>query len=194
MTKDNEDQSMEEILQSIKRIIADEDEPETEEVKAEEAAAEEPAVEEAAPEPKPEPEVAVEPKAEPEPEPAKEEVLELTEIVEEGTPPEPEGEVELVAEDKPEPKAEPAPEPKPSAAKDPVDSLLSNDAAQAASQALKSIPSKPSAGGGLGFRNGTTVEDLVLEAMKPMLKDWLDANLPDLVERLVEKEIKKLSN
>lgn len=178
MSKDNEDQSMEEILQSIKRIIADEDEAEVE-APVEEAAADEP-------------EVAEEPATEPEPE-KEEEVLELTEIVEEGNVPEVDEDIELIAEDKePEPEPEPAPAP---AAASPLDSLLSDESASAASAALKSLPSKPvSSGGGLGFRSGTTVEDLVVEAMKPMLKEWLDTNLPELVERLVEKEIKKLSN
>lgn len=42
------------------------------------------------------------------------------------------------------------------------------------------------------FRSGATVEDLVREALRPMLKDWLDANLPQIVEGIVEKEIKKI--
>ncbi len=43
------------------------------------------------------------------------------------------------------------------------------------------------------FRSGSTVEDLVLEALKPMLKDWLELNLPELVERIVEKEVRRIS-
>ena len=39
-----------------------------------------------------------------------------------------------------------------------------------------------------------TLEDLVKELLRPMLKDWLDDNLPLLVERLVEKEIARLVN
>jgi cell pole-organizing protein PopZ len=37
-----------------------------------------------------------------------------------------------------------------------------------------------------------TLESLVLMAVKPYLKEWLDANLPQLVQKLVEAEIKKL--
>ncbi|MEP9351335.1 DUF2497 domain-containing protein [Xanthobacter sp. KR7-225] len=37
-----------------------------------------------------------------------------------------------------------------------------------------------------------TVEDLVKEILRPMLKDWLDENLPDLVERLVRAEIERV--
>ena len=41
--------------------------------------------------------------------------------------------------------------------------------------------------------DANTLESLVKELLKPMLKDWLDANLPHIVERLVEREISKLS-
>lgn len=38
-----------------------------------------------------------------------------------------------------------------------------------------------------------TVEDLVKEILRPMLKDWLDANLPAIVEDLVRAEIERVS-
>lgn len=38
-----------------------------------------------------------------------------------------------------------------------------------------------------------TVEDLVKEILRPMLKEWLDKNLPDIVERLVRQEIERVS-
>jgi cell pole-organizing protein PopZ len=41
--------------------------------------------------------------------------------------------------------------------------------------------------------NGKTVEDLVKEMLRPMLKDWLDRNLPPIVERYVEREIARLT-
>ncbi|MCP4328123.1 MAG: DUF2497 domain-containing protein [Alphaproteobacteria bacterium] len=37
-----------------------------------------------------------------------------------------------------------------------------------------------------------TIEELVGSSLRPMLKAWLDENLPDLVERLVRQEIKKV--
>jgi len=40
---------------------------------------------------------------------------------------------------------------------------------------------------------GKTVEELVKETLRPMLKDWLDQNLPQLVERYVEREIVRLT-
>lgn len=42
-------------------------------------------------------------------------------------------------------------------------------------------------------RNARTLEDLVGELLRPMLKSWLDENLPRLVERLVRAEIERLS-
>jgi uncharacterized protein len=42
-------------------------------------------------------------------------------------------------------------------------------------------------------QNPRTLEDLVREMLKPMLKAWLDANLPDMVERLVRAEIERVS-
>jgi cell pole-organizing protein PopZ len=42
-------------------------------------------------------------------------------------------------------------------------------------------------------RNGRTIEELVSELIRPMLKTWLDDNLPEMVERLVRAEIERLS-
>jgi cell pole-organizing protein PopZ len=41
-------------------------------------------------------------------------------------------------------------------------------------------------------RSGPTIEDLVREEIRPLLKDWLDVNLQQLVERLVRTEIERL--
>lgn len=41
--------------------------------------------------------------------------------------------------------------------------------------------------------NARTLEDLVKEMMRPMLKSWLDDNLPGLVERIVKAEIERVS-
>lgn len=84
-----------------------------------------------------------------------------------------------------------------------IDSLLSDDTRKTSSAALKSLSEatkKPVQASvvaptpALEFRSGQTVEDLVVEALRPMLKDWLDQNLTGIVEKLVEKEIKKLSS
>lgn len=76
--------------------------------------------------------------------------------------------------------------------------LLSPQAAASASASLKKIPqTRPEAPAvpttpSMPFRSGITVEDLAREALRPMLKEWLDANLPAIIERIVEREIKKL--
>jgi cell pole-organizing protein PopZ len=42
-------------------------------------------------------------------------------------------------------------------------------------------------------QNARTLEDLVREMLRPMLKAWLDDNLPGLVERMVRAEIERVS-
>jgi cell pole-organizing protein PopZ len=42
------------------------------------------------------------------------------------------------------------------------------------------------------YRGGPTLEDVVREEMRPLLKAWLDANLPPMVERLVRAEIERV--
>jgi len=42
-------------------------------------------------------------------------------------------------------------------------------------------------------QNTSTLEDIVREMLRPMLKTWLDDNLPGLVERLVRAEIERVS-
>jgi uncharacterized protein len=41
--------------------------------------------------------------------------------------------------------------------------------------------------------NSRTLEDLIREMLQPILKVWLDDNLPDMVERLVRVEIEQIS-
>jgi cell pole-organizing protein PopZ len=41
--------------------------------------------------------------------------------------------------------------------------------------------------------NARTLEDLVREMLRPMLKAWLDDNLPGMVERMVRAEIERVS-
>jgi cell pole-organizing protein PopZ len=42
-------------------------------------------------------------------------------------------------------------------------------------------------------RDGRTLEEVVTELLRPMLKTWLDENLPELVERLVQAEIERVA-
>ena len=41
--------------------------------------------------------------------------------------------------------------------------------------------------------NARTLEDLVKEMLRPMLKSWLDNNLPGMVDRIVRAEIERVS-
>src|SRR5678815_389829 len=43
------------------------------------------------------------------------------------------------------------------------------------------------------IQNARTLEDLVREMLRPMLKSWLDDNLPGMVERIVRHEIERVS-
>jgi len=191
--------SMEEILASIRRIISEDGEP-----VAPEAQAKEPA-------------------AAPAKATAQEDVLELTQVVEEDAQaPEPEAPVEVAAaapEPEPEPEEE-APLPGPPSEPDPEavpreddeielreelqqrvpaaaegSALISDDPAAAAAGSLSNLVAavdRAHAGTPIG-QGGRTIEDLVKEVMRPMIREWLDANLPGLVERLVAREISRLS-
>ena len=58
-------------------------------------------------------------------------------------------------------------------------------ASKAALAALSSVAIDPRAG-------ENTLEGLVREMLRPMLKEWLDANLPELVERVVSREVARV--
>ena len=42
-------------------------------------------------------------------------------------------------------------------------------------------------------KNSRTLEDLVQDMLRPMLKEWLDKSLPSMVERMVRAEIERVS-
>jgi cell pole-organizing protein PopZ len=44
------------------------------------------------------------------------------------------------------------------------------------------------------YRSGPTLEDIVRDEMRPIIKAWLDTNLPPMVERLVRDEIERVVN
>lgn len=187
-----QDQSMEEILQSIKRIIAEEGD--------------------ASPAPKPTAPAAATAQ-EAKPASFGSDVLELTDLVgEEPKTSEAGGssgneafnalfvnEPAPVIEPMPEVKSDfPAPEEEPSIIED---SLLSEKALEASTSALRNLanlgtgtaaPIAP-VSSAVAFRSGQTVEDLVVEALKPMLKEWLDVNLSGIVERKVQREVERIS-
>ena len=190
--------TMEEILSSIRRIISDEDQPV--EAKAPPPAPA-PAVKEkpVAAAPDPFDDIVIEPdeeapEPEPEPEPVQEDVLELTQIVnEDGTVTDID---ELLEEPEPEPvfEEEPVmapPPPRPVAPIAPAEPIMgdmeANLAAAALNQLVVEMPKF------IGIGQGLTLEDITKELLRPMLKQWLDAHLPGTVERLVQEEIARVS-
>jgi len=44
------------------------------------------------------------------------------------------------------------------------------------------------------IHNSQTLDDLIQEMLRPILKVWLDDNLPGMVERLVRTEIERISS
>lgn len=77
--------------------------------------------------------------------------------------------------------------------------LVSEASADAARQSLEALAAAvtPAAAAAPAATapavNGRTMEDVVLDALRPMLKDWLDTNLPPLVETMVAKEIGRIT-
>ncbi|MBM3618780.1 MAG: DUF2497 domain-containing protein [Alphaproteobacteria bacterium] len=114
--------------------------------------------------------------------------------------PEPEPEVEAEPEPEPAPKPVKAAAPKPAprkAAPQPVsedDGLVSRVSIAASAEAMRAL--RHSSAGGFGampFVSGDTVEGLVMHLLRPMLKDWLDANLPAIVQQEVQREVQRVS-
>lgn len=71
-----------------------------------------------------------------------------------------------------------------------ADSMLSVESEVAARHSLSTLSAmlvKPQRG------EDNTLEALVRELLRPMMKQWLDANLPDLVQAMVAKEIARIT-
>jgi uncharacterized protein len=209
--KSQQEPSMEEILASIRRIISEDD---TDEAKSDDKAVDEvveenddvleltDVVEDEEPVQETEPaEVEVAEVAEEPAEDAEEEAPQSQDDIdslfdEAGS----DDEIELVEEDQDEPAAEvveevvPEPEPIAVATVAPEGSLLDDAPATAATGSLSGLVAAVDAAHGTPIGNGNrTIEDLVKEVMRPMIKEWLDDNLPALVERVVRREVERLS-
>ena len=101
----------------------------------------------------------------------------------------------------PAPRAEPAPRPEPvraaspspapapvaDAVRDPIVSAPVAAASRGALDQLSRMMVKPEPG------SDGSLEGLVRELLRPMLRDWLDAHLPELVESMVQREIKRIT-
>ena len=166
--------SIEEILDSIRQIISDDDEP------AQAAAPARPA-------------------------PPADDIIELTNKVPEPPkpraapppppPPPPESiEVDMMDSDPEPPPPPPRPKPRPVAKPRPpepvdFDSLLTERAEDATFQAFSELAERAAIERG----GSVTIEDVVREEIKPMLREWIDNHLPDMVERLLQAELERIS-
>lgn len=121
---------------------------------------------------------------------------------------EPEPEAPLAARPVPVPRLTPradasaysAPRPGPSASRAaPMpDPTLSHDIAEqllepATNAAVKQNFSRLSSVSAVASASNVTIESMIRDILRPMLKEWLDENLPAVVERMVEKEIARIS-
>lgn len=178
------DPSMEDILASIRRILNEEETtPAPQEGPVAAAAG---AAAPAAP-------AAATPAAPPPPPAPEDDALALSEdmLVSEPAPAAPEAPVAL-------PVAAPATRATPAAAAPPppeggAEGLLAPAAAAAATASLGSLIRAVTAERSAAVtRGGPTIEDVVREEIRPLLKEWLDQHLPPLVERLVRAEIERV--
>ncbi len=71
--------------------------------------------------------------------------------------------------------------------------LLAPEAAAAAASSVGSLVRTLAAGRATQvYAGGPTLEDMVRAELRPLLKEWLDTNLPPVVERLVRAEIERV--
>jgi hypothetical protein len=129
----NQEPSMEDILASIKRVIAEDGRPAARPARGSR------------------------PAEAPRPAPAEDDVLELQDPVGEG------------------------------------DGLVSDDAASASRQSLAALATLRAAGTESVPADDAALGAAVREMLRPLLKDWLDRNLPDMVEELVTREIARIT-
>ena len=158
--------SMEEILASIRRIIADDQDGKPSE--------------EAAPQPAPRP--------------VNDDVLDLAEVAQPVRRPQP------VSFDPPEIDFGPVVAEIPATAPRTAPERLQAAVEEAAVERLVSKATDESVGQAFHLlahtvltNNARTLEDLVKDMLRPMLKAWLDDNLPSMVERLVRAEIERVA-
>jgi len=167
-SKDSREPSMEEILASIRRIIAEDGEQASGAASA------------------------------PVKEPPVDDVLELTEVVED------DGEVPAHAAHEPAPviasaasvtsaSGEAEPHERPRSA----EPLVSESAAAASLAALSQLDQigqqKRQRMSDIPLGDGQrTIEDMVRDVLRPLLKEWLEANLPEIVERVVQDEVRRI--
>lgn len=79
------------------------------------------------------------------------------------------------------------------AAEAPAAPIASSETVSAASQSVGALKKALAERNAQVYRLGNvSLEDLVRDEVRPMLKDWLDTHLPAIVERLVRAEIERV--
>ncbi len=184
LAKGNEP-SMEEILASIRRIIADDQQVVAASPEADAAPA-------APPMPQPDDVLDLAVAATPVPQDGEDDAKNQDDVdlMFADTAPEPEPEPEPAPPPPPVMVAAPPPPPPvvvPELLPEPRSELLSAATSASIAGAFSSLSNTLLTG------NARTLEDLVKDMMKPMLKTWLDDNLPSIVERLVKAEIERVA-
>ncbi len=214
--KTEDEPSIEEILDSIRQIISEDDEEDVDDSEVEQESAPEHAA--SAPEVAPAPSAVMAQSAvdamdfdapmssEPLDQSAiddmdfdapaaedEDDVLDLTERVGSAAD---EMDIDFAEEPEDEPEAMPEPEaiskpvsvePKVEAS-EPQESLLTQNAESAAVSAISELVRKTAV-----ESHGITLEDIVRTELKPLLRAWLDKNLPVVIERLVREELERVS-
>lgn len=69
------------------------------------------------------------------------------------------------------------------------DGIVASETATAASKAFMSLSQTVQVSDG----RGRTMEDIVIDMLRPMIKDWLDQNLATIVEEKVEEEVQRVA-
>lgn len=172
--KPDQEPSIEEILESIRQIISDDTEVVTDKPAKQEAQA---------PEPEEEPYVPPTPAHEPEIETSN--VVDLTEVVSE-----PVFEIDMQ-----EAREKETPYMAATDTQEAEGSLLSDIATAATADAMaKLLANNVAIERDEPSRIGrVTLEDMARELMRPLIKSWLDQNLPAITEKIVAREIEKIS-
>lgn len=75
------------------------------------------------------------------------------------------------------------------ALQDDEDGIVEETTAAAASKAFMNLSQSVQISKG----EGHTLEDIVIEMLKPMIKEWLDVNLAEIVEQKVEEEVQRVA-
>lgn len=82
----------------------------------------------------------------------------------------------------------------PDSAPEPILSPTTAEATRGPLEALSRMVVKPEPSSASAIPTGeTSLEGMVREMIRPMLRDWLDANLPRMVEEMVQREISRIA-